>query len=157
MNAKIFPAPWGGRPAGSSWIARCPAHEDREPSLSISDARDGKTLVRCHAGCTQDNVIAVLRTRGLWTVPSSFSKPRSTRGLPGKHIQDQEDRIRTEAAFAIWHSSKLARDLLVETVFVDAGDCGPAPESLRFHPGAPAPFRRCLARDGRACHGWHRQ
>jgi hypothetical protein len=33
------------------WIARCPAHEDRSPSLSIREADDGMTLVRCWAGC----------------------------------------------------------------------------------------------------------
>jgi hypothetical protein len=46
--------------------ARCPTHDDREPSLSIRDADDGKVLVRCHAGCDQERVIATLRSRGLW-------------------------------------------------------------------------------------------
>jgi 5S rRNA maturation endonuclease (ribonuclease M5) len=32
------------------WIARCPAHDDKNPSLSIS-VRDGKILLFCHAGC----------------------------------------------------------------------------------------------------------
>ena len=47
-------------------MARCPAHEDREPSLSITDAKSGKVLVRCHAGCDQRQVIAALRSRGVW-------------------------------------------------------------------------------------------
>jgi 5S rRNA maturation endonuclease (ribonuclease M5) len=55
-----------GRRSGSSWLARCPAHEDRNPSLSIRSGRDGQILVYCHAGCTQADVIAVLRGRGLW-------------------------------------------------------------------------------------------
>ena len=37
-------------------MARCPAHDDRKPSLSIRDADDGKVLVRCHAGCDQARV-----------------------------------------------------------------------------------------------------
>ena len=45
-------------------MARCPAHDDREPSLSISDGKDGKVLVRCHAGCDQRDLIAALRARG---------------------------------------------------------------------------------------------
>jgi hypothetical protein len=32
------------------WIARCPAHEDRSPSLAIKD-EDGTVLVHCFAGC----------------------------------------------------------------------------------------------------------
>lgn len=53
----------GGRKAGAAWMARCPAHDDREPSLSIADGDDGKVLVRCHAGCEQHRVIAALGGR----------------------------------------------------------------------------------------------
>lgn len=45
---------------GSGWIARCPAHQDREPSLSISTGEDGRTLLNCHAGCTTDAICAAL-------------------------------------------------------------------------------------------------
>jgi putative DNA primase/helicase len=48
----------GGRKAGNGWTARCPAHDDRTPSLSIRDADDNKVLVRCHAGCDQERVIS---------------------------------------------------------------------------------------------------
>jgi putative DNA primase/helicase len=41
----------------ADWTARCPAHDDQNPSLSIRDV-DGKVLVRCHAGCEQAHVIA---------------------------------------------------------------------------------------------------
>lgn len=37
--------------SGAGWVARCPAHEDREPSLSITEGRDGRALLNCHAGC----------------------------------------------------------------------------------------------------------
>ena len=53
MNAETIAKALGGRKAGGGWMARCPAHDDREPSLSIRDAGDGKVLVRCHAGCDQ--------------------------------------------------------------------------------------------------------
>jgi hypothetical protein len=46
-------------------MACCPAHDDRNPSLSIREA-DGKVLVRCHAGCPQQAVIDALKARGLW-------------------------------------------------------------------------------------------
>jgi len=51
---------------GKGWVACCPAHADKHPSLSIDEGRDGKVLLHCHAGCTQDEVIDALRDRGLW-------------------------------------------------------------------------------------------
>lgn len=38
------------------WVARCPSHDDRGPSLSIRDA-DGKTLIHCFAGCAALDVV----------------------------------------------------------------------------------------------------
>jgi hypothetical protein len=44
----------GGRRVGQySFTAKCPAHEDRSPNLSLTDAADGLTLWCCHAGCSQ--------------------------------------------------------------------------------------------------------
>jgi hypothetical protein len=55
-----------GRKQGRGWTARCPAHDDRDPSLSISISKEGKTLIHCHAGCSQDQVIEALTDLGLW-------------------------------------------------------------------------------------------
>lgn len=41
------------------WLARCPAHEDRSPSLSIRDA-DGKILLYCFAQCHVADVVAAV-------------------------------------------------------------------------------------------------
>ena len=78
----------GGRRAGASWMARCPAHNDREPSLSIRQGEDGKVLVRCHAGCEQALVIAVLRSRGLWQggQPSRAATNRDLSGPGDGHL-----------------------------------------------------------------------
>ena len=47
--------------AGSNkWQAQCPAHDDRRPSLSISEGVDGKLLAHCKAGCTFDSVMKSL-------------------------------------------------------------------------------------------------
>jgi putative DNA primase/helicase len=54
---------------GSSWMARCPAHDDSTPILAIRESDDGKLLLHCHAGCAQHEVIAALRQRGLWKSP----------------------------------------------------------------------------------------
>ena len=39
--------------SGDGFVARCPAHDDRNPSLSIAEGDDGKTLLNCHAGCVE--------------------------------------------------------------------------------------------------------
>ena len=43
-------------------MARCPAHADRSPSLSIRETRDGTLLLKCFAGCS---VAAITRAVGL--------------------------------------------------------------------------------------------
>ncbi len=40
-------------------MARCPAHDDRGPSLSVAEAED-RVLVHCFAGCTTEDVCAAV-------------------------------------------------------------------------------------------------
>ncbi|MEM1330161.1 MAG: DUF3987 domain-containing protein [Planctomycetota bacterium] len=42
------------------WTSCCPAHDDRSPSLSISDGDDGRVLLHCHAGCQTTEVLEAL-------------------------------------------------------------------------------------------------
>ena len=58
------------------WIARCPAHDDKSPSLHITEAEDGKLLVKCWAGCSVVKIVTAvgLELRDLF--PDSGSKPR---------------------------------------------------------------------------------
>jgi hypothetical protein len=51
------------RKAGAGWSCRCPAHDDRDPSLSIHAGDDGRALVNCHAGCTVDAVCGAIGLR----------------------------------------------------------------------------------------------
>src|SRR5215472_13401072 len=46
--------------SGRGWIAKCPAHDDRKPSLSISEGNDGRVLLKCLAGCDTHDVLAAL-------------------------------------------------------------------------------------------------
>lgn len=46
------------RPCGEGVTARCPAHDDAHNSLSISEGKDGRILVRCHAGCETEVVLS---------------------------------------------------------------------------------------------------
>ena len=47
------------RQSGGSWMSRCPAHEDRNPSLSIKEI-DGKILLHCFAGCSNEAVCSAI-------------------------------------------------------------------------------------------------
>ncbi|MGE3771480.1 MAG: DNA primase [Gammaproteobacteria bacterium] len=42
-----------------AWVASCPAHEDRRPSLSIRQIED-RVLVHCWAGCGAGDVVAAV-------------------------------------------------------------------------------------------------
>ncbi len=50
----------GIRQSGRSHMAKCPAHEDRSPSLRISETQDGTVLLKCLAGCDADDVCAAI-------------------------------------------------------------------------------------------------
>lgn len=56
--------------------ALCPAHDDREPSLSIDVGENGCVLMCCHAGCTLDDVLAAAEL----TKKDLFSTERPTAG-----------------------------------------------------------------------------
>ena len=118
-------------------MARCPAHDDRTPSLSIRDAGDGKVLVRCHAGCGQEQVISVLRSRGLWTSNGPRSHP--TQRPHVQHKPDQDDAKRTEVALAIWQATTPADNTVVESYLASRGLHLPPVSTLRFHAGLKHP------------------
>ena len=48
------------RTGAGTWIARCPAHDDKGPSLSVRELDDGRTLVHCFAGCDVHEVVAAV-------------------------------------------------------------------------------------------------
>ena len=54
MSAGDLLSRWEGvRARGpGSWSARCPAHDDKSPSLSVRETDDGTVLVHCFGGCS---------------------------------------------------------------------------------------------------------
>jgi hypothetical protein len=141
MTAETVAKGLGGRKAGGGWIARCPAHDDSDPSLSIHDGDDGKLLVRCHAGCNQARVIAALRAGGLWQENcrghGRFIRPEPRR--TGSHRPDRGNAKRTEVALALWQSAMPAGGSLAETYLVSRSLHIPLPPTLRFHAGLKHP------------------
>jgi len=138
MNAETIARALGGRKVGQGWTARCPAHDDREPSLSIRDA-DGKALVRCHAGCNQRDVIAALKERGLWDCKerTAFRKSLRRKASPPRPDPDHADR--SAVALSIWHSTIPAVGTPVDAYLASRGLTCSLPPSLRFHSGLKHP------------------
>jgi putative DNA primase/helicase len=137
MKAETIARALRGRRAGGTWMARCPAHEDRTPSLAITDAIDGGVLVRCHAGCDQRDIIAALRARGLWE-PARRHNSRlrlkfNRRVSPSAAELDAMQR--TQAVLAIWQASQPPEGSPVETYLRSRGLTIPVPTSIRFQAG----------------------
>lgn len=44
----------------SSWLACCPAHADKTPSLTVRELDDGRILVHCFSGCGAVDVVGAL-------------------------------------------------------------------------------------------------
>jgi putative DNA primase/helicase len=105
----------GVRPAGPhSWMARCPAHDDRNPSLSVS-VKEGRVLVHCFAGCAPEAVLQAvgltwrdLRDPGPWTWSPLPSRPPRSRE-PEREDPSPEDRARWES---LWERAKPGHPLL---------------------------------------------
>jgi putative DNA primase/helicase len=140
MTAETVAKALGGRRAGSAWMAKCPAHEDREPSLSIREAAAGKVLVRCHAGCDQQQVIAALKARGIWQgTARRCSTPISPRPNPVAQDELDDGAKRTKAALRMWGATVPANGTLIETYLRSRGIVMPIPAALRFHAGLKHP------------------
>lgn len=65
------------------WQARCPAHQDKSPSLSIRELPDGRLLVHCWAACATADVLAAigLEFTDLFPEPITGHAPRVRRAF----------------------------------------------------------------------------
>lgn len=70
-----------GKPtrAGAQWLALCPVHADRTPSLAIRDGDDGRLMAFCHAGCDPNRLWAELLRRGLAGDDENVAEPQQRR------------------------------------------------------------------------------
>ena len=133
MTAETIAKALSGRKAGSAWMALCPAHEDREPSLSITDADNGKVLVHCHAGCDQRDVIAALRARGIWSDAGRRHGKMIGSQSGQTNEPNQADAKRIKAALRMWGATVPAPGTLVESYLRSRKIVIPVPATLRFH------------------------
>lgn len=96
----------GVRPSGQSrWVAKCPAHQDKSPSLSICD-RDGIILLHCFALCETADVLAAV---GL-SFADLYPKP------VGEHYQPKRARMyRAEDLLRL-----IARESMIVAIHAEA-------------------------------------
>ena len=73
-----------------SWMARCPAHGDNNPSLSITRKPDGKVLMHCFTGCTVEEICAAvgLKLSDLMPERAKAEKPARKKRDLGKWVCD---------------------------------------------------------------------
>jgi len=139
MSAEAVAKALDGRRVGAGWVARCPAHDDRKPSLSITDSENGNVLVCCHAGCEQHRVIAVLRARGIWSGTGRRGGNSTSLRASATNPRDQREQSRTQAALRLWRASVAAPGTLVESYLHSRGLHLTPPHTIRFHKGLRHP------------------
>lgn len=71
--------------APDSWMARCPAHGDNNPSLSITRKPDGKVLMHCFTGCTVEEICAAVGLKMSDLMPE---RPKVEKSAGGKKKKD---------------------------------------------------------------------
>jgi putative DNA primase/helicase len=116
----------GGRRIRRGWIARCPAHDDRDPSLSIADGIDGRVLLTCFAGCSWAAIRDALHARSLWKVREA---PRTTSGHPPSPRSEADSLALIKR---IWRDATAAPSTLVETYLRSRSLTIPMPPTLRY-------------------------
>jgi DNA primase len=74
--------------APNRWIAQCPAHEDRSPSLSIRELDDGRVLLYDFGGCETGDVLAALglTLADLFDEPMQHHVARSKSSIPARDL-----------------------------------------------------------------------
>ena len=77
------------------WTARCPAHNDTKPSLSISVKADGTVLLHCHTGCKIEEIVAAMGMTMAELYPAGSAGANGRRPAPAK--ASGRDRISASA------------------------------------------------------------
>jgi phage/plasmid primase-like uncharacterized protein len=117
----------GGRWHGSYGTACCPCHDDRTPSLSVTDGQDGKLLVHCHAGCDGRKILQALKRPDIGTFCPSGTTPTGP-------TREEADAERTAAALDIWTDAQPVAGTVAESYLRTRSITLPLPCSLRFVP-----------------------
>lgn len=88
------------------WIACCPAHDDRSPSLTIAEGDDGRILLHCFGGCPVENVVGAV---GLSL--SDIMPEGPAPSIPAKHLRFNASQVLEAMAFNAMIVALLASDM----------------------------------------------
>jgi hypothetical protein len=119
----------GVRGAGNGrWIARCPHHNDRSPSLSITKGDRVPILLHCFAGCDPDQIVAAVGLELSDLMPDkdpNFNDGERARVAVPFTCEQAMHCLETEATFLYVVASDMAAgkplDSLTKDRIVDAG------------------------------------
>ncbi len=136
VNAESLTKALGGRWSGSAGAARCPSHDDHDPSLSVRDGDGGRLLTFCHAGCSPEAVWGALRDRGLVAQAEDRPRERHHRRRPQRPDKPTpEPSPNQDHALEIRRAAQPAPGTPVEAYLRHRGIAIPIPPTLRYHPG----------------------
>jgi len=84
--------------SGAGYAARCPAHDDRDPSLSVREGEDGRVLLHCFGGCSPEAVVSALDLKMADLFPEQRDEdtpdPQSSRRIVRTYDYcDERDRL----------------------------------------------------------------
>jgi putative DNA primase/helicase len=116
----------GGRWTPNGGMCRCPAHEDRNPSLSVRPGRT-RLLLHCFAGCDASEILRELQSARL-IEPSAGGTPKPNGATP-------DSRFNT-AALRIWSDARSISGTPAECYLRRRGVETDSPQ-LRYHPRTP--------------------
>lgn len=110
----------GVQASGGGWVARCPAHGDDNPSLSIARGEDGRWLVHCHAGCSAEAVVAAVGLKMADLMPSNDRPQRTIKGRWGRWVCDYV--YTDEKGTVLYKSSRYVKDDGKKTFIIKTPD-----------------------------------
>lgn len=121
----------GGRWTGSAGLCRCPAHDDRTPSLSVR-VGDRSLLLHCFAGCAATDILKALRVSGHPIRGRSEGLPSGVQA-PGKQAGDARS---TAAALRIWGGARPIAGTPAER-YLERRGLRTGSSEIRYHPRTP--------------------
>ena len=97
------------------WLACCPAHGDKSPSLSIRQTDQGVTLLHCFAGCTANEVMASIGLRLSDLYPERINPPHGLgKAKPPFNTHELLFVIHREASIVFMCAGDLVKHPLLE-------------------------------------------
>ena len=93
----------------SRWVACCPAHADKHPSLIVSEGDDGRVLVHCFAGCAVADIVGAVGATLAELMPERLPNDRYRpirRPFPAADVLAC---LRTESLIVLVTASHMAR------------------------------------------------